>query len=79
MKRYISNLLAGVAIIATPALVACSKDYLETSPTDSVSAGMATSTAENGYNALNGIAKTMSTQQYAWSQGCAGEGRIYIF
>ncbi len=77
MKRYISNLLAGVAIIATPALVACSEDYLETSPTDSVSAAMATSTAENGYNALNGIAKTMSTQQYAWSQGCAGEGRIY--
>ena len=77
MKRYLSNVLAGLVLIGTPALVACQSDYLETSPTESISADQATATADNAYMALNGIAKTMSTQQYAWSQGCAGEGRIY--
>lgn len=77
MKRYINKLFAGIVLMAAPAMVSCDSDYLETSPSDSVSADLATSTAENGYMALNGIAKTMSTQQYAWSQGCAGEGRIY--
>ena len=78
MKRYISNIIAGLALVSAPALVSCSSDYLETAPTESVSTGDAVGNAENAYKALNGIARTMSTQQYAWSQGCAGENRIVI-
>ena len=78
MKRYISNIIAGLALVSAPALVSCSSDYLETAPTESVSTGDAVGNAENAYKALNGIARTMSTQQYAWSQGCAGENRIAI-
>jgi hypothetical protein len=78
MKRYINQLLAGMVLVGAPVLTSCSSDYLETDPTESVSADVATATAESGYMALNGIAKTMSTQQYAWSQGCAGENRIFV-
>ena len=78
MKRYISNVIVSLALVSAPILVSCSSDYLDTAPTESVSTGDAISNAENAYKALNGIAKTMSTQQYAWSQGCAGENRIFV-
>ena len=78
MKRYISNVIVSLTLISAPVLVSCSSDYLETAPTESVSTGDAISNAENAYKALNGIARTMSTQQYAWSQGCAGENRVIV-
>lgn len=77
MKKYLSKFFVGLTLVGTPALMSCGADYLDTNPSESISAEQATATAENGYQALNGIAKTMSTQQYAWSQGCAGENRIY--
>ena len=78
MKKFISNIMAGLVLVSAPALVSCGADYLNTTPTESVGAGEATATAETAYKALNGIAKTMSTQQYAWSQGCAGENRVMV-
>lgn len=78
MKRYINNVIVSLTLISAPLLVSCSSDYLDTAPTESVSTGDAVGNADNGYKALNGIAKTMSTQQYAWSQGCAGENRVIV-
>ena len=78
MKRYINNVIVSLTLISAPLLVSCSSDYLDTAPTESVSTEDAVGNADNAYKALNGIAKTMSTQQYAWSQGCAGENRIMV-
>ena len=69
-------LIAGLVASTALAMTSCGSDYLETSPSESVSTGQAVGSTTNAYKALNGIAKTMSTQQYAWSQGCAGEDRI---
>lgn len=76
MKKYLSKFFVGLTLVSTPALMSCGADYLDTDPTESIPAYQAFGTAENLYAALNGIAKTMSTQQYAWSQGFAGEGYI---
>ena len=70
--------MAGFMLVSAPALVSCGEDYLNTAPTESISADDAVATTENAYKALNGIAKSMSTQQYAWSQGCAGENRVIV-
>ena len=78
MKKFINNIMAGLVLVSAPALVSCGEDYLNTAPTESVSTDDAVATTENAYKALNGIAKSMSTQQYAWSQGCAGENRIIV-
>lgn len=69
-------LIAGLVASTALAMTSCGSDYLETSPSESVSTGQAVGSTTNAYKALNGIAKTMSTQQYAWSPGCAGEDRI---
>ena len=76
MKKNISNIMAGLVLVSATALTSCGADYLNTNPTESISADDAVATTENAYKALNGIAKSMSTQQYAWDQGCAGENRI---
>ena len=76
MKKYISNIMAGLVLVSASTLVSCGADYLNTNPTESISADDAVATTENAYKALNGIAKSMSTQQAAWDQGCAGENRI---
>lgn len=73
-KNY--HIIAGCMILAATATTSCGSDYLDTVPTESVGMATAIGTAEMAYDALNGIAKTMSTQQYAWSQGCSGENRI---
>lgn len=76
MKKYMNKIFVGSLAIAALTMTSCASDYLDTVPTESVSTGTAVGDAENAYMALNGIAKTMSTQQYAYSQGCAGENRI---
>ena len=68
--------MAGLVLVSASTLVSCGADYLNTNPTESISADDAVATTENAYKALNGIAKSMSTQQAAWDQGCAGENRI---
>ena len=75
--KIFSYIIAGCLLAGTTALTSCSSDYLDTTPSESVTRETTLSTAENIYSALNGIAKTMSTQQYSWTQGCAGENRIF--
>ncbi len=75
MKK-INIIIAGCLTIGAGTLASCGSDYLNTTPTESIGTVTAIGTAENAYKSLNGIAKTMSTQQYAYSQGCAGENRI---
>ncbi|MBV7532990.1 RagB/SusD family nutrient uptake outer membrane protein [Chitinophaga sp. sic0106] len=55
----------------------CSKDYLETQPTDQVSDGTVFENTDNAKMAVNGLAKMM-TMQY-WSQGLNGEGTIKMY
>ncbi len=78
MKRFMNNIIAGLMLVSAPALVSCGADYLDTAPTESVKPEDALATTDNVYKALNGIAKSMSTQQAAWDQGCAGENRIIV-
>lgn len=79
MKKYINRILSAACIAsAALATVACSSDYLDTKPTDSVSDATAVGTTENAFKSLNGIAETMTTQHYWYSQGMAGEGYIMI-
>ena len=70
-KKVVAFLAASVALLAS-----CSKDYLNTSPTNSVGAGTAVATYESAIGALNGIALSMCSQQYMASQGFAGENAI---
>ncbi|MGI6233389.1 MAG: RagB/SusD family nutrient uptake outer membrane protein [Prevotella sp.] len=71
--RYIA---VGCLMTGAAVLTSCGSDYLDTKPTESVSTQDAIGTAENAYKALNGIARTMSCQQYMGSQGECGENRI---
>ena len=75
MKR-INIIIAGCLAMGAGTLASCGSDYLNTTPTESIGTATAVGNADNAYKALNGIAKTMSTQQYAYDQGCAGENRI---
>ncbi len=74
--KNINIIIAGCLVFGAGILASCGSDYLNTTPTKSIGTGTAIGTAKNAYKALNGIAKTMSTQQYAYSQGCAGENRV---
>ncbi len=71
-------IIAGCLALGAGTLASCGSDYLNTTPTESIGTATAVGTAENAYKSLNGIAKTMSTQQYAYATqgGCAGENRI---
>lgn len=71
-KYIVLGCLASLSAVMT----SCGSDYLDTTPTESVSDKTATATAENIYKTLNGIARTMSAQQYMGSQGECGENRI---
>src|SRR5574344_1017634 len=75
MKRYINKFFYA-GLLAVASLSSCSSDYLDTNPTESVSSGSVISSTDNMKKALNGIAKTMTTQQYAFGQGFAGENAI---
>lgn len=68
MKK-INFIIAACLVLSVGTLASCGSDYLDTTPTESIGTGTAVGTAENAYKALNGIARTMSTQQYAYSQG----------
>jgi hypothetical protein len=74
MKKilYSTIFTAALALI----LSSCSKDYLETAPTDQVSSESAFKTTANAMQALNGIHRSMYFQ---WAnQGEAGEGSMNI-
>lgn len=69
--KIIGIFAAGAAIVS-----GCGKDYLDTAPTDSVSAELAVSNFKNAYASLNGIAQTMCSQQYMGGQGDCGENAV---
>ncbi len=74
MKRIIYSTLFIAALSLF--MVSCSEDYLDTQPTDQVSADAAFTTTTNAMQALNGIHRIMYNQ---WrNQGEAGEGSMNI-
>jgi hypothetical protein len=74
MKRIIYSTLIVAAFSLF--MVSCSEDYLDTFPTDQVSADAAFTTTTNAMQALNGIHRIMYTQ---WrNQGEAGAGSVNI-
>lgn len=56
--------------------VSCSRDFLETSPTDSVGISDATSTADNLMNMINGMHRSMYVRQ--GGQGYNGQGGMMV-
>jgi len=68
--------VCSLAVAAALLTVACSKDYLETTPESSTSPSTIFETTENAKLAVNGIARMMTTQ-YLGTQGMNGEGTIY--
>ena len=77
MKNYINKLFIGGLLVGMSLTTSsCGEDYLNTAPTDSTGASDAVGTTANAVKALNGIAKIMTTQQYYFGQGFAGENNI---
>jgi len=73
MKQYINKIfLVGLMLIAA----SCSEEFLETSPTNSVSPSNALSTPTNMMVALNGVHRTMYQQSDLDAYNYAGEGYI---
>ncbi len=75
MKRLIYSTLFVAALSLF--MVSCSEDYLDTLPTDQVSAGSAFTTTGNAMQALNGTHRLMY-QQHNSNQGQSGEGSVNI-
>jgi len=69
-------LIKSLALAAVILPVACSKDYLETSPQSATSPSTIFESADNAALAINGLSKMMTTQ-YLGTQGMNGEGTIY--
>jgi hypothetical protein len=78
MKIYINKYILGGLIAVASIASSCSSDYLNTNPTASIGTSTVFATTENAAMAINGICEVMTTQQYAFSQGADGEGRIKI-
>lgn len=71
--KQILYILVGVILLG-----ACSKDYLDTTPTSSTATPTIFETTQNAALAINGINKLM-TKQYLGSQGFNGEGTIKMY
>lgn len=65
-------------ILVSGSFAACSSDYLETEPTDSMSPSSLFATTENAKLAINGI-NVLFTSQRLSSQGFNGEGTIKMY
>ena len=78
MKKIFNKLFAGSLLAGMMLVSSCAGDYLDTAPTDSTGATDAIGTTANAMKALNGIAKIMSSQQYYFGGGFAGENNIMI-
>lgn len=74
MKKIYTLAIAAIMILFS----GCSKDYLETSPTASISPSTLLQTTENAAIAVNGLNKLMN-RQYLSSQGYNGEGTIRLY
>jgi len=69
-KLYI---LSAIAIVST----SCSKDYLETTPTNATGSDIVFASVENARYAVNGLSRLMKRQYI--SQGFNGEGTIKMY
>lgn len=67
-----------IALAAVLVLGSCSKDYLDTNPTDQTNPETIFKTTEGVKMAVNGLAKLMVTQ-HLQSQGFNGEGTIKLY
>ena len=76
MKYSINKFTAGALIAVAAITASCSGDYLNVSPAESAEPSAAYATTSNARNTLNGIAKSMTVQQYYYTQGFAGENAI---
>lgn len=75
MKKIFYNIILIAALFLT--FSSCKKEYLDTFPTDQVSAESAFTTTTNAMQALNGIHRIMYTQHLG-NQHCSGEGAMNI-
>jgi hypothetical protein len=75
MKKYIYSLLVIGGILFT----SCEKDFLDTIPTDQVSASSAVATTGNAFSLLNGIHRSLYYRKDYGAQGRSGQGAIYIY
>lgn len=71
--KNINKIIVAILLLFT---MSCSEDFLETSPTDSVSPQNALSTPENMLVALNGVHRTMYAQSEVVKSSYAGESYI---
>ncbi|WP_134088848.1 RagB/SusD family nutrient uptake outer membrane protein [Olivibacter sp. XZL3] len=77
MKKFFSNSIVMLALLM--AMSGCSKDYLETRPTNQVSADEAFSTTTNVWAALNGIHRIMYSQIFGvQAQGGQSGNMLYM-
>ncbi len=74
MKKIINSFFIFALVIST--FSSCSKEFLETAPTNAVSPANALSTPANMMVALNGIHRTMYSQSILGEYNYAGEGYI---
>jgi hypothetical protein len=70
-KSNLNKVLLGMSLVF---LLSCKKEFLDTFPTNSVSAAEAVLTTQNGFAALNGIHRILYVQYDGQPQG--GEGAI---
>ena len=75
MKNIIISSILAASLLFTSG---CSKEYLNTKPTESIGNVEVFETTENAKLAINGICKLM-TKQYVKKQGFNGEGTIKMF
>ena len=73
IKLFILALAAGVLFIPQ----SCSKEYLETTPTDQLSASLVFNSLTGAWGAINGVHRTMYIQ-YNSSQSNGGFAGMYL-
>jgi hypothetical protein len=76
MKQFI-YILSGMVVVGIFNLTSCSEDFLDTVPTESVSAVTISETLDGLYIALNGIHRNM-VSQFLGNQGMGGEPGFMI-
>lgn len=76
--KYIGKLFIATALMfSSLTMTSCSEDYLNTAPTGSVGTDAVFATTESCYQALNGIARIMTTQYSYFGQGFCGENGVW--
>ena len=73
MKKILVTILFAVGMLCS-----CSKDYLETAPTSSVSPSTVFESTDKAKVAINGINRLM-VSQWIGSQGFNGEGTVKLY